>query len=395
MTNSENVEKTVTDLDGEIDAALDLARERGEVGLQVTAYLRGELVVDAWAGSADKAGDVPVDGSTLFPVFSVTKGVTATALHLQAERGLVDYDAPVVRYWPEYGQNGKDRTTVRDVLAHRSGAPQMPADVTTERMADWDWMVTALAAETPLFPPGEVNCYHSINWGWLVGEIVCRTDSDHRSFGQFVQDELCAPLGIEDLFIGLPEKEDGRVAELVDDTAFGRTSGAGRTPLQQQAMPPAAAPTAEVFSRPEVWRAQIPGAGGIMNARSAARLYAMIACGGRLGDVRMLSEGRLRSLLEPRPDADKPDLVSGVPRMLGLGGYYVGGQSPPANALYAGSTSILGHPGAGSSNAWADLDSGLAVAITHNRMFDEPPDRDAHPFIPIVDVLRRFARQNG
>ena len=395
MTKNQDLDGAVTDLGAEIEHTLEVARDRGELGVQVTAYLHGELVVDAWTGTADKAGQVPVDGSTLFPAFSVTKGITATALHLQAERGLVDYAAPVVEYWPEYGQNGKDRTTVRDVLSHRSGAPQMPADVTTERMADWDWMVTALAAETPLFPPGEVNCYHSINWGWLVGEIVRRTDSADRSFGQFVQDELCAPLGIEDLFIGLPEKEDGRVAELVDDTAFGRTSGAGRTAIQQRTMPPAAAPTARVFSKPEVWRAQIPGAGGIMNARSVARLYAMIACGGRLGDVRMLSEDRLRSLLEPRPDADKPDLVSGVPRMLGLGGYYLGGQSPPANALYAGSTTILGHPGAGSSNAWADLDSGLAIAITHNRMFDEPPSRDDHPFIPIVEVLQRFARKHG
>ncbi|SDG38861.1 serine hydrolase domain-containing protein [Pseudonocardia oroxyli] len=394
MTN-QDLDSKVTDLEGEIDAALAVARERGEVGLQVTAYLHGEQVVDAWTGTADKAGRVPVDGSTLFPAFSVTKGITATALHLQAERGLVDYEAPVVRYWPEFGQNGKEKATVRDVLSHRSGVPQMPAEVTTERMADWDWMVTALAAETPLFPPGEVNCYHSINWGWLVGEIVRRTDPVDRSFGQFVQDELCAPLGIEDLFIGLPEKEDGRVAELVDDTAFTRTSGAGRTPLQRRTMPAAAAPTAEIFGRTDVWRAQIPGAGGIMNARSAARVYAMIACGGRLGDVRMLSEERLRAQLQPRPDADKPDLVSGVPRMLGIGGYYVGGQAPPANALYAGSTSILGHPGAGSSNAWADLDSGLAVALIHNRMFDEPPNRDDHPFIPIVEVLQRFARQHG
>lgn len=395
MTSSKSAEPgPTTELQAEIDAALAVARDRGEIGVQVTAYVQGELVADSWTGTADRAGRVPVTATTLFPSFSVTKGITATALHLQAERGLVDYDAPVAHYWPEYGVHGKDRATVRDVLSHRSGAPQMPADVTTERMADWDWMVAALAAETPLFPPGEVNCYHSISWGWLVGEIVRRSDPSGRSFGQFVRDELCAPLGIEDLFIGLPDSEFGRVAELIDDTAFAATSGAGRTPIQHQTMPAAAAPTAEVFGRPEVWRAQIPGAGGIMNARSVARLYAMIACGGRLGDVQLLSEHRLRSLLQPRPDADQPDRVSGVPRMLGVGGYYLGGDSPPANPLYAGSTSILGHPGAGSSTAWADLDTGLAVAITHNRMFDEPPNRADHPFLPIAEALRRFAARS-
>lgn len=216
----------MTDLPSEIEVALDVAREGGEVGVQVAAYVHGELVVAAWTGSADRAGQLPVEESTLFPASSLTTGVPATAPHLHVERGLADDDAPVARYWPEYTRNGKATATVRDVLSHRSGAPRIPADVTPELMADWDWPVDALAAGSPLFPPGEVNCYQPISSGRVEDGIVRRTDPHGRSFGTFVHDEPRAPLGIDDLYIGLPDEATERVAELIDDTAFGATAGA-------------------------------------------------------------------------------------------------------------------------------------------------------------------------
>ena len=107
------------------------------IGIQVAAYLDEELVIDVWSGVTEQEGTRKVDGDTLFPVFSVTKAITATALHIQAERGLIDYDQPIARYWPEYGTNGKEKTTVRDALTHRAGVPQMPAGMTPEKICDW------------------------------------------------------------------------------------------------------------------------------------------------------------------------------------------------------------------------------------------------------------------
>src|SRR5713101_3643085 len=193
-----------------VDAAI---REGGEIGLQVAASVDGELVVDVWGGLADETTGRKVEGDTLFPVFSVTKAVTATALHIQAERGLVDYDTPIAHYWPEFGAHGKDKGTVRDALTHRIGIPQMPEGVTPELMCDWERMVQRLAATQPLFVPGTKSAYLAYTFGWIIGEIVRRTDPQRRLFGTFVQEEICAPLGIDNLWIGIPDKVELRVAK--------------------------------------------------------------------------------------------------------------------------------------------------------------------------------------
>src|SRR5689334_19980134 len=181
----------------EVRALLDeLVGSGREVGLQVAAYLDGELAVDCWAGLAARASgpgrvDRPVDGDSLFTVFSTGKGVVATALHLLAERGQVDYGAPVARYWPEFAQSGKERVTVRDALSHRSGVPQMPDGLVAEDLLDWDRMVAAITRLSPIFPPGTTTAYHALTYGWIVGEVVRRVDG--RPVGQFVQEEICAP----------------------------------------------------------------------------------------------------------------------------------------------------------------------------------------------------------
>ena len=139
-----------------VDTAID---QGGEVGVQVAAYLDGELAVDVHGGVADDTTGREVDGDTVFPVFSVIKAVTATALHIQAERGLVDYYTPVAHYWPEFGKHGKDKGTLYDALTHRIGVPLMPVAVTPELMCDWDWMVGQMADMHPLFEPGTKSGY--------------------------------------------------------------------------------------------------------------------------------------------------------------------------------------------------------------------------------------------
>ena len=270
-----------------VQEAIDVAvGERGEIGVQVAAYLDSELVIDQSGGLADETTGREVDGDTLFPVFSNIKAMTATALHIQAERGLVDYYQPVARYWPEFGKHGKDKGTVFDALTHRIGVPLMPVGVTPELMCDWDWMVGQIAEMHPLFEPGTRSGYMAYTFGWVVGEVVRRTDPMHRPFGQFIQDEICQPLGITGLWAGIPPEVEPRVAKLTNLPAL--PPGAPGLPpdsLRFRASPPEVGTNQEVFGRSDVRQACIPGAQGIMNARSQARFYAMLANGGELDGV--------------------------------------------------------------------------------------------------------------
>ncbi len=189
-----------------------LVADGEELGLQVAAYLDGRLVIDAWAGVADETTGRPVDGNTLFTVFSTTKGIVATCIHLLADRGLLDYDAPIATYWPEFAVNGKARATVRHALTHQTGVPQMPVDVTPELLCDWDGMCRRLAGMAPLWEPGSQTGYHAYTFGWILGEIVRRVDG--RSIADFVQQEICRPLDLDGLFLGIPDAVEPRVATL-------------------------------------------------------------------------------------------------------------------------------------------------------------------------------------
>jgi CubicO group peptidase (beta-lactamase class C family) len=335
-----------------------------ETGVQVAAYLHGKLVVDAWAGMADPETARPVDGQTLFNVFSVTKAVAATALHVQAERGLVDYDSPVARYWPEYGANGKAAVTVRDALSHRTGTPQMPAGATPDSICDWEATCAGIAALEPIYPVGQ-PAYQAVSFGWVIGEIVRRTDPRHRSFRDFVLQEICEPFGIDDLWIGVPEVEEPRIARLVDALNM-QPPPAGS--VLEKAMPFEVRLAPDVFELPQVRRAPIAGVGGIFTARSLARFYAILAGGGELDGKRLLSRERVDAAGQFRLGGTLPDPVFfGMPMPISEGGFWkYDGQCPLTMAL--ASSSAIACPGAGGSLGWADPRTGLAVAYCHNRM---------------------------
>ena len=368
-----------------VQQALDYAtREGGEIGVQVAAYLDGKLVIDAWSGVADPATGRRVDGETLFNVFSVTKAVAATALHILADRGHIEYDAPVARYWPEYGVHGKQRTTVRDVLTHRACVPQMPNGMTPERMCDWQWMTDAIAGLTPLAEPGTKTLYLSMTFGWIVGELVRRTDPKGRSLGRFVREEIAQPLGITDLWIGIPDSVEPRIAKLTD--AMVPVPTEYLPPLFVASMPEAVALNPTVFERPDVRRAEVAGVGGIFNARSEARFWAMLAGGGEIDGVRLLSKEIVATLNTPRVRSEEPDPVMfGFPIPISIGGFWFGGTYPPVTAVQ--SPRALCHPGQGNSIGWADPDTGLAVAICHNKLFN-PTTWQEDPLLPIARAIR-------
>jgi len=339
------------DASAKVRATLEtLVRDTPEIGLQVAAYLDGKLVVDAWAGMADEATKKPVDGDTMFMLSSTTKGVTATCMHLCVEKHKLDYDMPIVKVWPEFGANGKEAATLRHALSHRTGVPQTPVGYTPDWLPDWDKMCRGIAALKPMYPIGERTAYHSLNYGYINGEILRRVDG--RSIGQFLQDEICKPLGINGLYLGVPDSELRRVAVLTD---------APPAPAEYDARmvgEPAGSYVAKVFNRRDVQQASIPASGGIMSARGLARHYAMLANWGELGGVRILPESRVRAGIELQSfEWDEVYRVR-VRRALG---YRRGSDTGPL-----ASPEAFGHVGGGGSFGYADPSRRLGIGFAKN-----------------------------
>lgn len=368
-------------------AAVNEVIERGpEVGMQVAAYLNGELVVDVFAGVADEESGRPVDADTAFTVFSATKGVAATALHIQAERGLIDYADPMVTHWPEFGAQGKAGATVLDALTHRAGVPAMPPGTTAEQMCEWDGIVAAIAALEPEWKPGERTGYHAYTFGWLVGELVRRTDPLHRPFGQFVQDEICEPLGMDSFWMGIPDAVEARCARLINTPA--PPPGSPTPPpdaLIFRAIPPTIGVTQEVFGRPDVRRACIPGAGGITTARSLARHYTLLAGLGTVDGVRLLSQERVRRASSLQ--TEDVDATIGRPVRKGMGYFLGGADDTGAVGPMGPNPAAFGHPGAGGSIGFCDPTAGLAVGITKNRML-APMTPEENTVLTVANAVR-------
>jgi CubicO group peptidase (beta-lactamase class C family) len=351
----------MSDPQHQVQILLDQLTESGaERGLQVAAYFEGECVVDAWSGLADSDAGRAVDGDTLFTIFSVGKGIAATAAHILAERALLDYDAPVCRYWPEFGVNGKASMTVRQVLTHTAGIPQLPDGATIADICDWDRICTAIAGLEPLWEPGTHIGYHATTWGFLVGEIIHRVDG--RPFPQVLAGEICRPLDIEALYFGIPESAESCVAVLE-----AAAPAPGPTLPPDSLLPRVMGPvprTPAIWNRPDIRRACIPAAGGIMNARAIARHYAALI--GSVDGVRLLSPESLHVATTLQVEGN--DVVLGRPARRALG-YTLGG---PLTGMGNRRTSF-GHAGTGGAIGFADPEYQFTFALTKNRLVPSPP----------------------
>jgi CubicO group peptidase (beta-lactamase class C family) len=333
-----------------------------ELGASFAATLDGETVVDLWGGHADAARTRRWRRDTLVNVFSTTKAMAALCLHQLADRGGLDLDAPVARRWPEFAQGGKQAIPVHWLLSHRAGLAALRAPLPAEALYDWPRMTAALAAEEPWWEPGSRSGYHAMTYGYLVGEVLRR--SDGRTLGAFFHDEVAGPLGA-DFWIGLPPSEDARVAELVPPTAEAvAAAGAAAVPapgsLLAQVMgnPPLAPATA---NRTAWRRAESPAANGHGNARSVARVMAALACGGTLGSVRVLSEAALARATAEQCSGE--DLVLGVPMRWGQG-FMLASDTLPLGP----SRRAFGHGGWGGSLGIADPDARVSWAYVMNQM---------------------------
>ena len=345
----------------------DLVASGREMGLQVAAYRDGRLVLDAWAGVADEETGRLVDGGTLFTVYSATKGVVATAIHLLADRGKLDYDAPVAAYWPAFGAQGKERITLRQALSHQAGIPTLPPGITPATICDWEVMTALIAGLEPAWEPGSRTVYHGQVFGWLLGEVLRRVDG--RDIRAFVHQEIGQPLGASDLHIGVTSDDLERVARL-------RVAGGG----QATSFP------VEWWNGADMRQAIIPAAGGQFTARSLARHYAMLAAGGRLDGARLLSPERV-AVAATRHTPPEHAAESGM--VFGLG-YRLGAEIYPAGGLLSAlsqRSSVFGHTGAGGSIGFADPERGFAFALTKNLLYPGGAGQ-APPTAGIVRVVR-------
>ncbi|WP_043475743.1 serine hydrolase domain-containing protein [Streptomyces collinus] len=337
----------------------------GERGAAVTVYRDGHRVVDLWAGARDVDGTEPWERGTAQVVRSATKGVAAAALLLLHQRGELDLDAPVGTYWPEYKTAGKERTLVRDLLAHRAGVPVLDRPLTPAEAADPDLGAAAVAAQAPVWQPGADHGYHAQTYSWLTGELVRRVTG--RPVGEWIAREIAAPVGAG-LWLGLPESERARVGR-VGPLAAPETAGVLKTRPKRAVAEAYADPgslTRRAFAAitplpdendPAYRAAALPASNGIATADGLARFYASLI--GEVDGGTRLFTPRTAELARAERSAG-PDRVLVVGTRFGLG-YMLHGSASPL--LSPGS---FGHPGRGGALAFADPESGIAFGYVTN-----------------------------
>ena len=353
------------------DAFIKNFEQHGDVGAGVAIYVDGECVVDLTGGVTDTATNNPYDADTLQIVFSSTKGAVAICGNILAQRGLLDFSAPVTSVWPEFGQNGKSSTLIGDLFSHRAGVPAIDKVLTLDEILAVDPVVKALEETAPAWEPGTEHGYHGMTYGWLAGEIVRRVDG--RTIGQFFADEIAKPLGL-DFYIGTPESEIHRGCPVIGanyDNVEPHAPDADPVALQQLGNLVAAYsdPSSLTFramnmhgvfgleadgqitwNLPKVWKSEVPGAGALTNAHSLAKLYA--ACVGEVDGIRLLNDDTIAKATEVRSAG--PDNILFVETGFGLGFF-----TPSKFAPMLGEGSF-GHAGSGGSLGFAN--TGIAGA---------------------------------
>ena len=370
-------------LQGVRDAFAENFAQGGEVGATVAATVDGKLVVDLWAGHADGARTRPWTRDTIVDIASSTKGLTTICAHRLVDAGLLDLEAPVARYWPEFAQAGKAAIPVHFLLSHRAGLPAIDEPLPTEALYDWNRMTSALAAQKPWWDPGTRHGYHIFTFGYLVGEVVRRITG--RSLGTYFREEVAEPLGL-DCHIGLAAEHDVRVAEFIaapppppgqPDVLAALLKQAGPMVEKAHTNPP----WTFADRNTRAWRAaEIPAGNAHTTARALARVYGALACGGDVDGVRVLNPAsiqRARTVQDTGPDA----VLFGLPTRFGLG------FSLPSSGVGFGaaSTSAFGCPGGGGSIGFADPEARVGFGYVMNQAQDAmPPDPRA---VRLIDAL--------
>jgi CubicO group peptidase (beta-lactamase class C family) len=354
------VHGTCDDRFAAVRAALARNLESGaDIGASVAVHLDGEAVVDVWGGHVDAERTRPWERDTIVNMFSSTKTMTALAALILADRGVVDLDAPVARYWPGFAAAGKDGIAVRQLLGHTCGLPGWDEPMTVADVLDREKATDLLARQAPWWTPGTALGYESITMGPLVGEVVRRATG--RTLTEFFAEEVAGPLGA-DCHFGAPVDADHRVSPMIPSSPIRRRDPAGSIPERVFFNPYITPQTASTIA----WRrGELGGSNGHSNARGLGLVQHVLANGGEVGGVRLLSEAGCARALEVVADGD--DLVLGMPLRWGMG-YCVG--SALSRQIYGDRTEgrrVALWGGSGGSWVLNDLDARMTVAFVMNK----------------------------
>ena len=356
-----------------------------ELGCAITMEVEGEVVLDLWGGHADLDKTKEWKEDTIVNVFSTTKGMAAICLLQLVEKGLIDLDAPVSQYWPEFAASGKETIPVRYLLCHRSGLCGVREPLDQGSFADWELICSELAKQEPFWEPGTAHGYHAITYGHLVGEVVRRVSG--KSIGKYFNDEIAMPLNL-DFWIGLPEDKFNRVTDINPDkpgllqkilmpilSKLPRSLAPDPLKMLLDFTDPTT-PAGAAFNNPKMsmhtgemeanttkWRkAEIPAANGHGTARSIAKLYGALAIGGSRDGVHVLSPETIE--MARQTESDGKDLVLGrLHTRFGLG-FMLGTE----DVSMGPNKDALGHGGAGGSLGFADPDNKISLGFTMNQM---------------------------
>jgi CubicO group peptidase (beta-lactamase class C family) len=362
-------EGDVVDISGECQPRFGAVKDafaanfehQGDVGASVALVIDDELAVDLWGGHLDRAGTVSWERDTIINVWSTTKTMSCLSLLVLASRGLVDVDAPVERYWPEFGQAGKSNVLVRHLLSHTAGLPAWDERLESTDIYDWDKVVTLLAAQPTWWEPGWKSGYHAVSQGNLVGEVVRRVDG--RTVGRFFAEEIAGPMGA-DFHIGTGPEHHHRVAPVIPAPPLQFGDADGVTAPPQDSIPYRAANPRLVAEQSwEIpWRrAEIPAAGGHGNARGVALAQCAVSAGGSARGVDLLTPETVARIFDVQ--AAGRDLVLGIGVTFGVG--Y--GLNSPKNPI-SPNPRVCYWGGWGGSLVVNDVDAGFTLAYVMNRM---------------------------
>jgi CubicO group peptidase (beta-lactamase class C family) len=353
------------------DAFVENFSRRRELGAACCVYRQGEKVVDLWGGIRNEASGEPWQEDTMVIVHSATKGLAAMTFAIAHSRGWLEYDERVCTYWPEFAQRGKETITVRQLLAHQAGLFAFDEPVDREVVADLDRLALVLARQVPAWKPGMRQAYHAISLGFYQGELLRRIDPRKRSLGQFFQEEVASPLGL-DFYIRVPEEiPNSRLATIESPTALEMLLGF-----------PIRLTLATLYPRSNVYRAlianpgaaicndeervysrnlEVPSGGGVGTARAIARAYSVFATGGQ--ELQLRPE-TLKLLMAPAIPAERgfydECMKTEIQFSLGF--------CKPSPTSPFGHPGSFGHPGAGGSFGFADPEAEIGYAYVTNRM---------------------------
>lgn len=341
--------------------------KRREIGAACCVYHKGDKVVDLWGGVRNKATREPWEEDTMALVYSATKGLSAMTLAIAHSRGWLDYDELVCKYWPEFAQNGKERITVRQLLAHQAGLFAFDKPVDRNVLVDLDRLADVLARQKPAWEPGTRQAYHAVSLGFYEGELLRRIDPQHRSLGHFFQDEIATPLGL-DFYIRLPDSvPDSRLAPLVDPSFSEMLVGFPvrmalailnpRSNFRRALMGSELAHDEQhIFAR----NLEIPAGGGVGTARAIAQAYSVFATGGKELELRPETLQELTAPAIPSTHGFYDECIKGeVQFSLGF--------MKTDSGFPFGNPGSFGHPGAGGSLGFADPQAQIGYGYVPNR----------------------------